>query len=158
MAGGAVYSSAKGNVKRVLAIRLFLAGVFIYSGLIKASSSAQFAIALAPFTFVPEAWLRPLSVLLPVCEIASGALVLAPRTMRPGAGLILGLCIIFGIVLGWALANGIIVSCSCFGEDDEPSTVKMVIALVRDLVLTGVALSLLVLDRKLASASGVRRP
>jgi hypothetical protein len=66
--------------------------------------------------------------------------------------------IIFGIVLGWALANGIIVSCSCFGEDDGPSAVKMVIALVRDLVLAGVALSLLVLDRKLASASGVRRP
>ena len=31
------------------AVRLFLAGVFLYSGLIKASSSAQFAIALAPF-------------------------------------------------------------------------------------------------------------
>jgi uncharacterized membrane protein YphA (DoxX/SURF4 family) len=146
-------------VKRAaLAIRLLLAGVFIYSGLIKASSSAQFAIALAPFTFVPEAWFQPLSVLLPLCEIAGGALILTPRTMRLGAGLILGLCIIFATVLGWALANGIIVSCSCFGEDDEPSAIKMAIAFGRDLLLAGLALSLLVLDRNLAGPSGVQCP
>jgi uncharacterized membrane protein YphA (DoxX/SURF4 family) len=146
-------------VKRVaLFIRLLLAGVFISSGLIKTSSSAQFAIALAPFTFIPETWLGPLSVLLPLCEVAGGALVLTPRTTRLGAGLMLGMCIIFATVLGWALTNGIIVSCSCFGEDDEPSAIKMGIALVRDLVLAGLALSLLVLDRKLARASGVRCP
>ncbi len=144
--------------RAALAIRLLLAGVFISSGLIKASSSVQFAIALAPFTFVPETWLSPLSVLLPLCEVAGGALVLTPRTMRLGAGLILGLCIIFATVLGWALANGIIVSCSCFGEDNEPSAIKMAIALGRDLLLAGLALNLLVLDRKLAGASGVQCP
>jgi hypothetical protein len=36
------------------AIRLFLAGIFFYSGIVKASSSAQFAVALAPFTLIPE--------------------------------------------------------------------------------------------------------
>jgi uncharacterized membrane protein YphA (DoxX/SURF4 family) len=146
-------------VKRAaLAIRLLLAGIFISSGLIKASTSAPFAIALAPFTFVPETWLSPLSVLLPLCEVAGGVLVLTPRTRRLGAGLILGLCIIFATVLGWALANGIIVSCSCFGEDDEPSAIKMAIALGRDLLLAALALSLLVLDRKLAGASGLQIP
>lgn len=138
-------------------IRLILAGVFLYSGLIKASSSAQFAIALAPFTFVPETWLHPLSIILPLCEIAGGALILAPRSVRIGAGLIFGLCVIFATVLGWALANGIIVDCSCFGQDEKPSAPKMAIALVRDLFLAGLALSVLVLDRKLSSASGIRR-
>lgn len=140
-----------------VAIRLILAGIFLYSGLIKASSSGQFAIALAPFTFVPETWLRPLSIFLPLCEIAGGALILAPRTMRIGAGVIFGLCIVFATVLGWALANGIIVSCSCFGEDDEPSAVKMAIALVRDLILASMALAMLFLGQKLSSASDIRR-
>jgi hypothetical protein len=80
-----------------------------------------------------------------------------PGTSIPalGASLILGLCIIFAIALGWALANGIIVSCSCFGDDDEPSATKMGIALLRDLVLAGLAISLLFLDRKLSHAAGV---
>jgi putative oxidoreductase len=136
-------------------VRLILASVFLYSGLIKASSSTQFALALVPFTFIPEAWLRPLSILLPLCEIAGGALVLAPRSRPLGAGLILGLCIIFAIALGWALANGIIVSCSCFGGDDEPSATEMGIALLRDLVLAGLAISLFFLDRKLSRAADV---
>jgi uncharacterized membrane protein YphA (DoxX/SURF4 family) len=134
---------------------LILASVFLYSGLIKASSSTQFALGLAPFTFIPEVWLRPLSIVLPLCEIAGGALVLAPRSRPLGASLILGLCIIFAIALGWALANGIIVGCSCFGDDDEPSATKMAIALVRDLVLAGLAISLLFLDRRLSRAAGV---
>ena len=105
----------------ILALRVLLASIFLYSGLIKASSSAQFAIALAPFTFLPETWIRPLSVLLPLCEIVAGLLILVSRTKQIGAGVIFALCIFFAAVLGWALANGIIVSCSCFGQDDEPS-------------------------------------
>jgi len=71
MAGGRLDSSARRSVRQtVLALRVILAGIFLYSGLIKASASAQFAIALAPFTLVPETWIRPLSILLPLSEIA----------------------------------------------------------------------------------------
>jgi uncharacterized membrane protein YphA (DoxX/SURF4 family) len=125
------------------AIRLILASIFLYSGLIKASSSAQFAIALAPFTLIPETWLRPLSVLLPLCEIAGGALILVPYSKRIGACLIFGLCVVFIAALGWALANGIIVSCSCFGQEEQPSAAKMTLALIRDLVLAALALHVL---------------
>lgn len=130
------------------AIRLILAGIFLYSGLIKASSSAQFAIALAPFTFLPAGSLRPLSILLPLCELAGGVLILVPRTKRLGAGVIFALCVLFAMVLGWALANGIIVSCSCFGQDEKPSAIKMAIALGRDLVLAGLAIGVFVLDQR----------
>ena len=130
--------------RTVFAIRLILAGVFLYSGLIKASSSAQFAAALAPFTAIPETWLRPLSVLLPLCEIAGGGLILVPQTKRLGACLLLGLCVVFVTALGWALANGIIVSCSCFGQEEQPSAAKMSLALVRDIILAGLALVVLV--------------
>jgi uncharacterized membrane protein YphA (DoxX/SURF4 family) len=128
------------------AIRLFLAVIFLYSGLVKASGSAQFAIALAPFTLIPETWIRPLSILLPFAEIAGGALILAPRTKRIGACLILGLCLVFITALSWALANGIIVDCSCFGEEQRPSFAKMTLALMRDMFLAALAFIVLLKD------------
>jgi putative oxidoreductase len=127
-------------VKRVtFLIRLLLAAIFLYSGFIKASASAQFAVALLPFTFVPESWRLPLSIVLPVSEIAGGALLLAPWTQRIGALLILGLCLLFIAALGWALVNDIIVSCSCFGEE-QPSVAKMSLTLLRDFFLAALAL------------------
>ncbi len=41
------------------------------------------------------------------------------------------LCLLFIAVLGWALANGIIVSCACFGQDETPSAAKMAMSLIR---------------------------
>jgi putative oxidoreductase len=140
----------------VVALRVLLGGIFLYSGLIKASSSAQFAIALAPFTFLPETWLRPLAIVLPPFEILAGSLILISSTKRIGAGVIFVLCVLFAVVLGWALANGIIVSCSCFGEDEQPSAAKMALALARDLFLAGLALVIL-LEKTSGSRSGVRR-
>ena len=142
--------------RTVLALRVILAGIFLYSGLIKASSSAQFAIALAPFTFLPETWIRPLSILLPLCEIIAGLLILISPTRHLGAGVIFALCILFATVLGWALANGIIVSCSCFGQDDQPSAMKMALALGRDLFLAGMAL-VIILETTSTRRSSVRR-
>jgi uncharacterized membrane protein YphA (DoxX/SURF4 family) len=157
MAGGRLDSSARRSVRQtVLALRVILAGIFLYSGLIKASASAQFAIALAPFTLVPETWIRPLSILLPLSEIAAGLLILVSPTKHIGAGLIFLLCVLFAMVLSWALANGIVVSCSCVGRDDQPSAMKMMLALGRDLCLAGLAL-VVILERTLARRSGVRR-
>ena len=141
--------------RTVLALRVILAGIFLYSGLIKASSSAQFAIALAPFTFLPEMWIRPLSILLPLWEIIAGLLILISPTKHLGAGVIFVLCVLFATVLGWALANGIIVSCSCFGEDDQPSAMKMALALGRDLFLAGLAL-VIILERRSTRRPDVR--
>jgi uncharacterized membrane protein YphA (DoxX/SURF4 family) len=157
MAGGRLDSSARRSVRQtVLALRVILAGIFLYSGLIKASASAQFAIALAPFALVPETWIRRLSILLPLSEIAAGLLILVSPTKHIGAGLIFLLCVLFAMVLSWALANGIVVSCSCFGQDDQPSAMKMMLALGRDLCLAGLAL-VVILERTLARRSGVRR-
>jgi len=144
VASNRVYPPAARGIKRVtFAIRLILAGIFLYSGLIKASSSAQFAIALTPFTLIPETWFRSLSVLLPLSEIAGGALILVPHTKRIGACLVLGLCVVFVTALSWALANGIIVSCSCFGQEEQPSLAKMTLALMRDIFLAALALVVL---------------
>jgi uncharacterized membrane protein YphA (DoxX/SURF4 family) len=129
------------------AIRLFLAAIFLYSGLVKASGSAQFAIALAPFAMIPNYWIHPLSILLPLAEIVGGIFILVSRTKTVGACLLLMLCLVFVAALGWALANGIIVDCSCFGQEQRPSAPRMTLALVRDAFLAMLAIIVLIKDR-----------
>lgn len=127
-----------------LACRVILGGTFLYAGVVKANSSAQFAINLIPFTFVPETWLVPISQILPIVEILGGIMILLPWTKRYGAWLLLLLSCAFIAILAWALANDIIVACSCFGNDDEePSRGAMVFALVRDVVFVAMALFVL---------------
>lgn len=121
------------------AAALFLGGLFLYSGLIKAGAGRQFAIALAPFTILPENWLQPFAMGLAWAEVLAGTLVIVPFTRKIGAAAILGLCLLFIGVLSWALANGIIVDCACFGEGGAPSAGKMIAAIVRDILLAGLA-------------------
>lgn len=125
--------------KILLILRIVLAGVFLYAGAIKAISSAEFALAILPFTFFPENFIGLFAKVLPLAEIAGAILVLLPWTRRYGAGLILLLCLAFIVALGWALANDIIVACSCFGQDEEPSRGKMIGAIARDVVLAAMA-------------------
>jgi uncharacterized membrane protein YphA (DoxX/SURF4 family) len=130
-----------------LLLRIALAAVFFYAGAVKASASQEFAMALLPFTFVPTQWTMPLALALAWTEILAAILLLLPRVFPLGAVLVGGLCLLFIGVLSWALWNGIIVSCGCFGADDSPSAWKMLLAIGRDIVLLGAAAGVLVLPR-----------
>jgi len=130
-----------------LLIRVALSVVFLYSGVVKAGASEQFAVGLAPFTILPPEWTAGFAVGLAWTEIAAGVLILIPRTRRAGAVLIVALCCLFIGVLVWALANGIIVACGCFGGDEAPSAAKMVMAVVRDILLLLAAVVVLELHR-----------
>jgi hypothetical protein len=103
--------------------------------------------ALLPFTFVPPQWTMPLALALAWTEILAAILLLLPRIFPLGAALIGALCLLFIAVLSWALWNGIIVSCGCFGADDSPSAWKMLLAIGRDIVLLGAAAVIVFLPR-----------
>ena len=128
-----------------LALRLILGITFLYAGIIKASASQAFAIALLPFTFIDSMWTGPLAVGLAWMEILAGVLVLAPRIYEAGAAMIAGLCLVFITVLSWALWNGYIVSCGCFGEDMAPSAAKMLLAIGRDILLLVAAVAIMMI-------------
>jgi uncharacterized membrane protein YphA (DoxX/SURF4 family) len=130
-----------------LLLRIALAAVFFYAGAVKASASQEFAMALLPFTFVPTQWTMPLALALAWTEILAAILLVLPRVFPLGAALVGALCLLFIGVLSWALWNGIIVSCGCFGADDSPSAWKMLLAIGRDIVLLGAAAGVLVLPR-----------
>ncbi len=129
------------------ALRLILAVVFLYAGLIKASASAQFAVTLAPFTILPESLIAPAATLLPWLEITTGLLVICKPTKKIGAFLIIILCLLFCALIGWALSQDIIVACSCFGRDETPSADKMKLTIARDILLALAAAAVLFEDR-----------
>jgi len=129
------------------ALRLVLAAVFLYAGLIKASASAQFAVSLAPFTILPEALIDPVATLLPWIEITAALLIICHPTKKIGAAVIILLCLLFCAVIGWALSQDIIVSCACFGRDETPSSSKMQLTIVRNVFLTLAAAAVLFEDR-----------
>ncbi len=128
---------------RVL-IRVCLGAIFLYAGILKASASESFALALVPFTIVPESWTPAVAIGIAWTEVLAGILILVPRVHRVGALFILLLALLFIGVLTWALANDIIVSCGCFGNDSTPSAGAMRMAILRDIAIAGGALFLLI--------------
>lgn len=130
------------------ATRAVLAAIFLYAGIVKASSSEEFALALVPFTIIPAAWIGLFAVSLAWTEIVAGILILLPRVHRAGSALILFLVLLFAGVLGWALANDIIVSCGCFGDDSPPSVNAMRLAIARDVAIAAAAAFTLVFRPK----------
>ena len=130
-----------------IAIRIVLGAVFLYAGITKAGASEQFALALVPFTFLPSEWLGTLAVALACTEIAAGILIWLPRVHAAGAALMILLVMVFISTLSWALSNGIIVACGCFGADETPSAFKMLMAVARDIVLLILAVATIALPR-----------
>ena len=140
-----------------LLLRCLLAGVFLYSGIVKAGASEQFALALVPFSFVPTSWMGPLSLAIPLTEIAAGILILLPSVHRMGSFLVALLCLVFIGVLVWALSNDLVVACSCFGEDSSPpSREKMLAAIVRDALLLAAVLCTLLANRPQTSRESLK--
>lgn len=129
-------------------IRFVLGATFLFAGAIKAGASEEFALALAPFTILPESWAGPFAVGLAWTEIAAGLLVLLPRVHRVGSALILLLSLLFIAVLAWALLNGLIVSCGCFGGDEPPSAAAMWLAVLRDAGIASAAALTLVFRQR----------
>lgn len=124
--------------------RIVLAGVFLYAGVVKAGASEEFLVSILPFTFIPVSLLTPISVTLPWLEILAGVLILIPRASRLGSLLALALLIVFVVVLSWALSQGIVVACSCFRGDEQPSASNMISTIMRDVALMAVAVWLIV--------------
>ena len=124
-----------------------LGATFLYAGITKAWADQQFAMVLVPFTIFPPEWLGTLALTLALMEIVAGLLILLPHGHAAGAALIALLLMAFIAILTWALANGIIVACGCFGAEEAPSAFKMLISIVRDLGFLLLAIVALMIPR-----------
>lgn len=121
--------------------RVLIAALFVYAGAVKAGASEEFAVAIAGFGLLDPAQVDLAAQILPFVEIVAGILILIPKAALAGSLLIAGLLSVFASAIVWALANGLVIDCGCFGEG-VPSITQMQITLARNLALLALTLGL----------------
>lgn len=115
------------------AIRIGLALLFAYAGVLKLGAPAQFATDIANYRFFPS--LAPwIAVCMPTTELTVAVALLFGRALwlRAAALASIALFAIFTVAVGHAYFHHINVSCGCFGS--ESSTIS-IFTLVRNCTL-----------------------
>ena len=122
----------------LLIARLIVGGVFVYAGMLKASSPLEFADEIAAYQLLPSGAINPLALGLPFFEIICGLLVLAGFHIRIGATGISAMLLVFTAAIGLALKKGLQIDCGCFGGHSWLES-NLWVALGRDVVLLLIA-------------------
>lgn len=92
----------------------WLGVLMLHAGLTKAFDRLQFVQHLGAYR-VPDGWIWPMSLLLPVAELLCGALLLTP--WRAAAAVACGaLLLLYAVAMAWHRAAGRQLDCGCGGE------------------------------------------
>jgi uncharacterized membrane protein YphA (DoxX/SURF4 family) len=99
------------------AARLFLAGIFLYAGGSKITDLAASGRAVNAYDVMPVEAGRVVGAMLPMVEIALGALLLVGFATRLAAAAIALLNVVFIAGIAQAWARDLNIDCGCFGGD-----------------------------------------
>jgi hypothetical protein len=95
----------------------------------------KFAVIIEAYGLIPDAWIMPLAIILPLLELVFGlGLLLDIRGFLAG---ITGLLMLFMAILSYGIWLGLDVDCGCFGPQDPESEAfhSLRPALYRDVVM-----------------------
>jgi uncharacterized membrane protein YphA (DoxX/SURF4 family) len=121
-------------------LRLALAGIFIYAGVIKLLGPKAFAHAIAQYDLLPEGLLPLVAIGLPALEVLAGlGLILE---VRGSLTIITVLLLMFLVILGYAVSQNLDIDCGCFTADELDAQHNVTTALWRDLMMIGATLFL----------------
>ena len=121
-------------------LRLGLACVFIYAGLIKLLDPRAFAHAIAQYDLIPEGLLPLVAVGLPALELLAGVGLIFE--VRGSLTVIAVLLLIFLVILGYAVWQNLDIDCGCFTAEDLTGQEGLKMAFRRDLIMIGATLFL----------------
>ncbi|HYP50259.1 MAG TPA: MauE/DoxX family redox-associated membrane protein [Pyrinomonadaceae bacterium] len=134
----------------LLIARIILAAVFAVAGIAKLFDRAGSEKAIVDFG-VPESIAKPLSVLLPLAEIATAILLLPLATAWFGAVSALALLLVFVGGIAYNFARGNTPDCHCFGQiHSEPVGWS---TLIRNSILAAIAGFVVFAGRETTGAS-----
>jgi uncharacterized membrane protein len=116
-------------------VRTILSAIFLWAGVVKLLAPDSFAIILEAFHLLPDAWIKPVAIGLPVLEILAAIGLLFD--VRGGLAAISGLLVLFLAILGYGVWLGLDIDCGCFGPGDPEGEAYKGLrpALYRDLVM-----------------------
>jgi putative oxidoreductase len=116
-------------------LRIFIGGLFVVAGVLKALDPAQFAADIDHYHLLPYFAVAPLALYLPWLEMICGFAAMAGAARRSALVLLLGLTVIFTIAVASAWMRGLDITCGCFGA---ASALPLSFALLRDVVLCAI--------------------
>jgi uncharacterized membrane protein YphA (DoxX/SURF4 family) len=119
-----------------LLLRFCIAGIFIYSGVIKLLDVKGFANMVSQYGLVPEPLLAPVAIGLPVIEVLAGIGLLFEI---PGAlTAISGMLVMFIGILWYGVLRDLDIDCGCFSTEELKGQDSLRQALYRDFVMAAV--------------------
>jgi uncharacterized membrane protein YphA (DoxX/SURF4 family) len=132
------------------AARLVLAGVWIAAGASKVGDLAASGRAVNAYRVMPFDLAQVVGAVLPLVEIALGALLLAGFATRLAAGASAALLVVFIAGISSAWARGLSIDCGCFGgggQLGEGQSPQYGPEIARDVALLALAVFLIAFPR-----------
>ncbi|MEQ8253403.1 MAG: MauE/DoxX family redox-associated membrane protein, partial [Smithellaceae bacterium] len=97
-------------------IRIALASLFIYGGVVKLFAPKAFAATISTYNLVPEMFLPVVAIGLPLIETVAGLGLIFNKSW--GLHLITGLLVLFVFILGYGVLGELNVDCGCFSTEE----------------------------------------
>ena len=114
-------------------LRFALGGLFIYSGAVKLADVKGFAAMISQYELVPDQFLAPVAIGLPIIELAAGIGLLFEV---PGAlSAIFGMLLMFITILWYGILKNLDIDCGCFSTEELRGQNSLRQALYRDFVM-----------------------
>jgi uncharacterized membrane protein YphA (DoxX/SURF4 family) len=116
-------------------IRVLLSVIFLWSGISKLMEPTEFVVIIDGYGLMPDAWILPLAIALPLLEMVFGLGLLLD--IRGSLAVITGLLMLFIAILSYGIWLGLDVDCGCFGPEDPEAKAfhGLRSALVRDIIM-----------------------
>jgi uncharacterized membrane protein YphA (DoxX/SURF4 family) len=121
--------------------------LFIWASWGKIQNPAAFAEVIYNYRVLPDPLIHPAALILPWLEMGCGILLVVGKVIGGSLIILNGLLLIFGAALGLSLYRGLDIDCGCFSLGSKGERVAWQ-ALLRDLVLLGLGLSLMISEYK----------
>jgi protein-disulfide isomerase len=130
-----------------LLCRLVMAGVLGYAALSKIGDPAATVRAVRAYQILPEAVVGPFGHALPWVELGVAALLLVGLAVRIAGAAAAVLMTLFVSGIASAAARGLRIDCGCFGGGGVTAHPHYTGELVRDVLLLGVSLAVVLIPR-----------
>jgi len=108
-------------------IRLYVALVFILSGLDKINDLAAFSDAIENYRLLPLELVNIVAIIIPWIEVVTGAMLLLGVFIKENSIIIFSILSIFTIAIFLAVLKGLNINCGCHGsQSTQVGTLKLI--------------------------------
>ena len=127
-----------------LALRLYIAGLFIYAGMVKINYSAEFAETIASYRMAPYWGVNAMAITMPWIELIVGILLICGVRVRSAIVVAGSFLLMFTVGIAVNLIWKAPIDCGCFHTLGDTISWK---TLMRDLIWVAMAVHVYRYDR-----------